>query len=65
MSEEKHLQVKSKELNLISKALIVPEIAKAKIELAYDKANILGRIKMVEADIIVEYGLLHKTYKTD
>lgn len=40
--------------------LALPINAKASLEIAIDRANAEARIKIIEADIIVKYGLLHK-----
>ncbi|MBE0681590.1 MAG: hypothetical protein IH589_06720 [Anaerolineales bacterium] len=44
----------------LSKILSIPLNAKASIEIAIDRANAEARIKIIEADIIIKYGLLHK-----
>jgi hypothetical protein len=43
----------------ISKIIEIPINAKASIEIAIDRANAEARIKILQADIIVKYGLLH------
>lgn len=62
---------KSKKLELrkinsssqLSKILEIPLGAKASIEIAIDRANAEARIKIIEADLIIKYGLLHKKKK--
>lgn len=47
----------------LSKILEIPLGAKASIEIAIDRANAEARIKIIEADLIIKYGLLHKKKK--
>lgn len=44
----------------LSKILEIPLGAKASIEIAIDRVNAEARIKIIEADLIIKYGLLHK-----
>ncbi|MCZ7671330.1 MAG: hypothetical protein M5U34_31460 [Chloroflexi bacterium] len=44
----------------LAKLAEVPMHVQTEIELTIHKANIRGRIKMAEADLIVKHGLLRK-----
>ncbi|MDP1624168.1 MAG: hypothetical protein Q8L64_00210 [bacterium] len=52
--------LKANSSSQLSKILSIPLNAKASIEIAIDRANAEARIKIIEADIIIKYGLLHK-----
>ena len=47
----------------LSKLLEIPFGAKAVIQIAIDKENAKARIKIIEANLIIKHGLLHKKKK--
>lgn len=51
---------KSNTKNKLAKIVAAPFSAKAAVEIAMDRANADARIKIIEANLIVKYRLLHK-----
>lgn len=47
----------------LSKLLEIPIGAKATIQIAIDRENAKARIKIIQADLIIKHGLLHKKKK--
>ena len=47
----------------LSKLLEIPIGAKAAIQIAIDRENAKARIKIIQADLIIKHGLLHKKKK--